>query len=346
MSNLERPRESTVRRLYALSMNQCAFPDCPTELVTPETGTIIGEVCHIHAHNEGGPRYLDKQTEEERHGFDNLVLMCRNHHKEIDTATNLGVYTVEWLIEAKRNHETRAREVGEIGAPPDVVAALVWTVTVYEAGATHMDFRNAVFKVGGEGGGPAGGGGSGGVLTIVGIASLPADVEREMKIDLAGEAGQYPGAGGGGGGVLVFQGRPATDQDVVDGLSVPLFFPADSISLSAGRLLDVLGAGWEYCGVQDFPWEGRFHVAFAVDFGFIDPNVLLGFEVVLLNESGVECGSGTADVSVPERLGRLNRKCGFASVTSKVVEAAIYELQIRSGGFVFARYRFEIKIDR
>ena len=161
-------------------MNRCAYPSCPTQIVTLETGTIIGEVCHIRAQNVGGPRYSDQQDDEERHGFDNLILMCRNHHKEIDDTANLSKYTVEWLVDLKRTHQDQARETGLIDASATVIKALTWTVTVYEAGSTHMDFRNAVFKVGGEGGKLASGGGQGGVLTIVGIASLPRDIEEEL----------------------------------------------------------------------------------------------------------------------------------------------------------------------
>lgn len=105
-------------------MNKCAFPDCTEPIVTAQTKTIIGEICHIRAQNAGGPRYLEAQDDEERHGFDNLILMCRNHHKEIDTSANLDKYTVEWLLDAKRTHEAKARESDTIATPPDIVKAL------------------------------------------------------------------------------------------------------------------------------------------------------------------------------------------------------------------------------
>jgi hypothetical protein len=103
-----------------------------------------------------------------------------------------------------------------------------------------MDFRDAAFKVGGEGGSLAGGGGSGGELTIIGLAKLPPALEEQATIDLRGGDGQAPGAGGGGGGGLSFEGRPATESDVATGLQVPLFFPANAIEV-ANKLLYVLG---------------------------------------------------------------------------------------------------------
>ncbi len=226
MATLDRPREATVRRLFALSMNRCAFPGCTAPIVTPDTGTIIADVCHIRAQNAQGPRYDPSQSDEERHGIDNLVLMCRNHHKVIDANENLQIYTVEKLVEIRITHEQKALESGEeLDAPPSVIEALRLTATVYETGAIHQDFRNATFKVGGEGGWFAGHGGHGGVLTIVGIAALPPALADEMNIDLRGGDGQAPGAGGGGGGALRFEGRALTESDVSNGLQVPIFLP-------------------------------------------------------------------------------------------------------------------------
>jgi hypothetical protein len=342
MTNLDRPRESTVRQLYALSMNRCAYPNCPTQLVTSETGTIVGEVCHIRAHKPGGPRYMREQTDEERHGFDNLILMCGNHHKEIDTAGNIEIYTVEWLFERKRAHENDAREHGPITAPHEVIKALTWTAVIYEAGSTHMDFRNAVFKVGGEGGGPLGGGGSGGVVTIVGIASLPKDVADEMTIDLAGGNGQFPGGGGGGGGLLVFEGRTATKDDIANGLKVVLFFPADS-SRVADALLYVLAGGWEHFWVKEFPCNAHFNVAFMIEFGHIDENVLLGFEFIMTDPRGNRVSVGTANVEVPKPAGNINRRNQVALISYAFDGPGIYELSMQSGGIGFARYSFEVR---
>jgi hypothetical protein len=339
VATLDRPRESTVRQLYALSMNQCAFPDCTTQLVTPDTGTIIGEVCHIRAQNIGGPRYLKDQDDEERHGFDNLILMCRNHHKEIDATANLDIYTVEWLLEIKRVHEDKARESGEVTAPEAVIVALSWSASIYEAGATHMDFRGAVFDLGGKGGGPSGGGGSGGVLTIVGLASVP----HEMTVELDGEGGKFPGGGGGGAGAVAFEGRPATEQDVANGLKVLLFFPAESGRVADG-LLYVLGGGWEYFWVREFPCHAQFNVAFMVEFGSTDPNVLLGFEFALKDPAGKEISVGTADVEVPEPQGLINRRNQTALIRYDIDAVGVYELSMRSGGACFARYTFEVRL--
>ena len=107
------PSETTIRRLFALSGNLCAFPDCSLHIVEPD-GTITGEICHIRAHREGGPRYDAMQTEEERHGFGNLALLCRRHHKLVDAQPN--VYSAESLLEIKA---LREREMGRPEQPAD-----------------------------------------------------------------------------------------------------------------------------------------------------------------------------------------------------------------------------------
>ncbi len=96
------PTEKTIKRLFALSGNICAYPRCQLPIVE-SAGTIIGEICHIKARHAGGPRFDLAQSEEDRHAFNNLILLCRNHHKVIDSEPDL--YTVDALAEMKLIHE-------------------------------------------------------------------------------------------------------------------------------------------------------------------------------------------------------------------------------------------------
>lgn len=122
------PSEQTVRRLFALSANHCAFHGCPTPLVHP-SGTITGEICHIKAKNSGGPRFDLNQTDEERHAFENLILLCSEHHKIVDDQP--GTYTVELLQDIKKMHETKGnREV----TPEDVRLAGMLLASYIRAG--------------------------------------------------------------------------------------------------------------------------------------------------------------------------------------------------------------------
>jgi hypothetical protein len=52
--------------------------------------------------NVGGPRYDANQTSEQRHGFENLILLCAVHHIEIDADSNLDTYTVDRLCRSSK----------------------------------------------------------------------------------------------------------------------------------------------------------------------------------------------------------------------------------------------------
>jgi len=62
-------------------------------------------MCHIEAHNPGGPRYNRTQTPSERDGFDNLLLLCGIHHPIIDNESE--TYTVDVLKNMKADHEQK-----------------------------------------------------------------------------------------------------------------------------------------------------------------------------------------------------------------------------------------------
>jgi hypothetical protein len=96
-------KSSVIKKLFAFSGNLCSFPGC-LEKIVDEYGTIIGEICHIEAAEEGGERYNDESNDEFRRGFENLMLMCSNHHKKTN---NIEIYSTENLIKYKRDHESR-----------------------------------------------------------------------------------------------------------------------------------------------------------------------------------------------------------------------------------------------
>lgn len=96
------PKISIIKRLFAVSNNQCAYPGCNLPLIEI-SGTVTGEIAHIKAAKKNGPRYDAAQTDEERNGFNNLILLCGRHHTIIDT--EISAHSVERLIKIKENHE-------------------------------------------------------------------------------------------------------------------------------------------------------------------------------------------------------------------------------------------------
>ena len=102
----------TLKTLFALSGNQCAYPECAFPIIGPATeksdDIVIGEICHIYAINEKGPRGKAKLTDTELNSPKNLVLFCPNHHTIVDKQHE--TYPAEKLIEWKREHEEKIRK--------------------------------------------------------------------------------------------------------------------------------------------------------------------------------------------------------------------------------------------
>ncbi|MFA4830486.1 MAG: HNH endonuclease [Thermodesulfovibrionales bacterium] len=69
--------------------------------------SLIGEECHIIANSTDGPRG-NISTQEDLNKYDNLILLCRIHHKIIDDQPN--TYTVERLRKIKVTHEKWVRD--------------------------------------------------------------------------------------------------------------------------------------------------------------------------------------------------------------------------------------------
>ena len=97
------PRPEILREFFLKSGNLCAFPNC-TALMMNEQGVFIGQLCHIEAAEEGGPRFNPDMTNEDRRAASNLMLMCYEHHKVTD---DVKKYPVKKLGKMKREHERR-----------------------------------------------------------------------------------------------------------------------------------------------------------------------------------------------------------------------------------------------
>ncbi|MEN5286261.1 hypothetical protein ABE494_10010 [Stenotrophomonas lactitubi] len=92
----------TIIALFAKSGNVCAFPGCTHELITARN-VFVGQTCHIEAANPGGQRFNHNSTDEQRRSFDNLLLLCYQHHKETD---DVETYDVNSLRAIKYKHES------------------------------------------------------------------------------------------------------------------------------------------------------------------------------------------------------------------------------------------------
>jgi hypothetical protein len=111
VAGIDEPREPTIKALFAVSGNQCYFhlPDgrrCDEMLTHPSWKKVKAQVAHICADAEGGPRYDPDQTPEERQAFENLMLLCPNHHTHVDHLRP-DLYPTETLRQMKVTAELK-----------------------------------------------------------------------------------------------------------------------------------------------------------------------------------------------------------------------------------------------
>lgn len=101
--------EKTRKGLWGRSGNRCAI--CRIELVLEkdqfDKQLNVGEECHIISRQSSGPRHQSIPDFDFDDG-DNLLLLCCNHHKEIDT--QIEIYPVDKLKELKSSHEKWVKE--------------------------------------------------------------------------------------------------------------------------------------------------------------------------------------------------------------------------------------------
>ena len=101
--------QPTRAMLWAYSGGVCCFPECDVSCVdeTESGNTItIGQIAHIEAESDNGPRANPSLSDQERNAFPNLIVLCPTHHRIVDTDEN--TYTVEKMREWKAH---RARVV-------------------------------------------------------------------------------------------------------------------------------------------------------------------------------------------------------------------------------------------
>jgi hypothetical protein len=122
MSVMERTRKI----LWIKAGGRCSI--CHEQLATDATDeddpSVFGEECHIVARSPGGPRAADIADVD---GYDNLILLCRKHHKQVDDQRSH--FTVERLRKIKRKHEqleaSRSGPVRLIADPTKPTAKLL-----------------------------------------------------------------------------------------------------------------------------------------------------------------------------------------------------------------------------
>lgn len=116
--------------LWARAAGRCCFPNCRLELIEPATSVnkdaIYGQAAHVVAHSSIGPRNDASFPQEQLDKYENLALLCGNHHTIVDKQPN--TYTVDDLRSWKSEHESWVKQK----TSPDKYEPLKWQVIIQE----------------------------------------------------------------------------------------------------------------------------------------------------------------------------------------------------------------------
>ena len=99
--------QADIKLLWCRAGGRCTI--CRKELSLGDTGGIIGEMAHIVARSSRGQRSDSSYPRSQVDTYDNLILLCPMHHRQIDlTRENVGAN--EWPVGKLRSMKNRHEE--------------------------------------------------------------------------------------------------------------------------------------------------------------------------------------------------------------------------------------------
>lgn len=106
-------KDSTKRKLAAISRGVCSYPKCGRPIViwdeVSNEWINVGQFAHINGDKPRAARYDPDQSPEERRSIGNIVLYCYVHHKSVDTIESARFYPASLLRDWKNTHEENVR---------------------------------------------------------------------------------------------------------------------------------------------------------------------------------------------------------------------------------------------
>src|SRR6266850_3490138 len=103
--------DRTKQLLWSKAAGRCSFPDCRKELVheasSQDREVFVGEIAHIVAQSPGGPRGKTLTADEGIDAYDNLLLLCHEHHEIIDQQA--ATFPGKKLVQIRKDHEDWVR---------------------------------------------------------------------------------------------------------------------------------------------------------------------------------------------------------------------------------------------
>ncbi len=145
-------REPVARRVWVAAGGRCTF--CNRWLLDEEhTGepVFIGQLAHIVGWDttKGSPRGSDSLDVHERNEADNLILVCYDQHRVIDSKSLWDVYSADRLRAFKRQHEHQIKKLTELAhRDSTTVLRLVDTIHGSPAQLSQSAVNEALVSVG------------------------------------------------------------------------------------------------------------------------------------------------------------------------------------------------------
>lgn len=125
--------QKDIKLLWGRAANRCTI--CRSELSQDKKSVTasftLGEQAHIVGEKEDAARGKSLLTDGERYSYHNLILLCPNHHTEIDK--NEADWPVEKLHYIKSTHELWVRETLGDSADIKLVAKQVAVTSIIDA---------------------------------------------------------------------------------------------------------------------------------------------------------------------------------------------------------------------
>lgn len=109
--------DKTRKLLWGRSGSKCAIRKKAliVDATAADDESVVADECHIKSPRPQGPRYDASYPSDRLDGYENLILLCRVHHKMVDDQAE--TYTVHILRQFKANHEVWVAE--KLGSAPE-----------------------------------------------------------------------------------------------------------------------------------------------------------------------------------------------------------------------------------
>ncbi|WP_461791571.1 SAVED domain-containing protein [Pedobacter sp.] len=134
-------------RLWVQSGGRCAI--CNKYLLDLEYNVSIGEMAHIAGwkKDEASPRGLSDVPMDIRNTADNLILLCAEHHKIVDTKELIEEFSLQRLMKHKADHEKRILHLTGLQMDAQsVVVRMLGGIRGVPVEVSNENVRNVVFN--------------------------------------------------------------------------------------------------------------------------------------------------------------------------------------------------------